>query len=413
MKIYKNTLINILGLAIPSLVAFPAMGYMGRALGVEKFGLYMLAFSLVGYAGIFDLGLTRAVIRAIAINDDDKKKNRAVIGTASWTVVALSLVAGGLIYIYSGYLAQILKVSEGSHSDAIRSFHILAFVIPPFLLGLVWFSYPEGSQDFITLNICKSISGVFISIIPVCIIIYKPSLESAVLGLLLARLLALLIAYIPCKQGLGRGFFRYEWRVLKELFSFGGWVTISNIISPIMVYSDRFILSHFIGADKVAFYTAPSEAVARMSIIPGALARTIFPFLSKLQADGISEAKKANKILLGTVILMSLPIFIMAKPILDLWLGNIYGEESTNILRVLIIGFIFNSIAQIPFSHIQACGRSKITAAIHLIELIPYLLVLIALVYWKGLLGAAIAWTLRVTIDYGIMVFFSLRISKI
>ena len=399
MKIYRNTLINVLGLVIPSLVAFPTMGCMGRVLGVEKFGLYMLAFSLVGYAGIFDMGLSRAVIRSIAMNDSDPDKCRTIIGTASRTVLALSLIATGLVFFLSKDIVHLLKVSDDSTADAIKAFQILAFVIPPFLLGLVWFSYPEGRQNFIKLNVCKSISGIMISIIPMLLIICNPCLSNAVLGLLVARYLALIPAYIPCKQELGNGFFKYEWSVLKELFSFGGWVTVSNIISPIMVYSDRFVLSSFIGADKVAFYTAPSEAVARMSIIPGALSRTIFPYLSKLQSEGISEAKKANVTLLCTVIIMSLPIFIMAKPILDLWLGNIYGEESTNILRVLIIGFIFNSIAQIPFSHIQACGKSRLTATIHLIEVIPYLLVFIGLVYCKGLLGAAIAWTLRVTID--------------
>lgn len=43
-------------------------GFIARSLGLEKFGLFTLAYALVGYAGIFDMGLSRAVIRAIAIN---------------------------------------------------------------------------------------------------------------------------------------------------------------------------------------------------------------------------------------------------------------------------------------------------------------------------------------------------------
>lgn len=36
-------------------------------IGVELFGLYTLAMIFIGYASIFDAGLTRAVVREIAL----------------------------------------------------------------------------------------------------------------------------------------------------------------------------------------------------------------------------------------------------------------------------------------------------------------------------------------------------------
>jgi len=61
---WKGTFLNLIGLVIPSVIAIPAMAVMARMLGVEKFGLFMLAFSLLGYASIFDGGLTRALFGA-------------------------------------------------------------------------------------------------------------------------------------------------------------------------------------------------------------------------------------------------------------------------------------------------------------------------------------------------------------
>lgn len=408
--IFKNSALNLLGMVIPTLVAIPAMGFMARILNPEQFGLFMLAFSVVGYASIFDGGLTRAVVRAVAGNNDNKAADRRVIGTATWTVLGLSACASVLIYGFAGQLVNFFNVSPHLERDACDAFEWLAFVMPPFLLGMVWFSYPEGQQKFFLLNSCKVMSGTLVALLPALALLFEPSLKAAIIGLLLARLSGLLFAYIPCRIGMGSGFFAFNLHVLKMLFSFGGWITFSNSISPLMAYADRFLLSNLLGAQEVAYYTAPSDAIARMSIVPGAVARTLFPLFSNRQIGIGSLASGAYKGLLLCTLLMVLPVFVFASPLLDLWLGSSYGAESSIILRILLLGFIFNSLAQIPFSKIQALGKSRLTAMIHLAELLPYLAILAALVYFFGLAGAAVAWTLRVIIDLLILEYFSRKV---
>jgi hypothetical protein len=69
-------------------------------------------------------------------------------------------------------------------------------------------------------------------------------------------------------------------------------------------------------------------------------------------------------------------------------------------------------MAQIPFARIQAHGNSRITAFIHLAEVVPYFAVLIILIDVWGINGAAVAWTIRVTADYLALEFFSRRIGN-
>ena len=40
----------------------------------------------------------------------------------------------------------------------------------------------------------------------------------------------------------------------KALLSFGGWITVSNIVSPLLVYVDRFVIWSFISMEAVAWY---------------------------------------------------------------------------------------------------------------------------------------------------------------
>ena len=161
----------------------------------------------------------------------------------------------------------------------------------------------------------------------------------------------------------------------------------------------------------VAFYTAPAEVIARISIIPGALARTIFPLFSGDLRQSYAVAADAYKGLLLAISVIALPIFIAAEPLLGLWLGDSYRHGSAGVLRILIIGFFFNALAQIPFARIQAHGKAKLTATLHVVELVPYLLILTVLVYYYGIYGAATAWSVRVIADCFALEYFSRKLG--
>ncbi|MCC2946192.1 polysaccharide biosynthesis C-terminal domain-containing protein, partial [Citrobacter freundii] len=76
------------------------------------------------------------------------------------------------------------------------------------------------------------------------------------------------------------------------------------------------------------------------------------------------------------------------------------------------VGYFFNSLAQIPFTSIQALGKAKITAIIHVFEVLPYLLLLYFCVVNYGIIGAAVAWTIRVTIDCFLLFIINYVISN-
>lgn len=66
---------------------------------------------------------------------------------------------------------------------------------------------------------------------------------------------------------------------------------------------------------------------------------------------------------------------------------------------ILSIGIWLNSIALVPYTLLHANGNPKLTALFHLFELLLYALALWWLAKHFGLIGAAIAWVLRVAID--------------
>jgi O-antigen/teichoic acid export membrane protein len=89
----------------------------------------------------------------------------------------------------------------------------------------------------------------------------------------------------------------------------------------------------------------------------------------------------------------------LAQDGLKLWLGPEFAEHSFRVLQLLAVGVFINSLALVPFTLLQGAGRPDLTATLHLIELPLYLGLLWWLISTRGIEGAAMAWTARVTVD--------------
>jgi len=84
---------------------------------------------------------------------------------------------------------------------------------------------------------------------------------------------------------------------------------------------------------------------------------------------------------------------------LTLWMGSEFADQSYQVASLIAIGVFFNSLGQAPLTLLQADGRVKLTAILHLFEFLIYTPILIWLILNYGIMGAASAWLIRVLID--------------
>jgi O-antigen/teichoic acid export membrane protein len=180
-------------------------------------------------------------------------------------------------------------------------------------------------------------------------------------------------------------------------------MTISNIVGPLMTFSDRFLLAALVSTTAVAYYATPYDVVTKLSIIPAALVSVLFPaFSSSLTNDPARATRLFGR---GTICIMlalfpsCLLIVTFAQPTLTLWLGAAFAQHSAHVLQWLAVGVFINSLAQIPFALVQAAGRPDLTAKLHLAELPCYFVGIWFLIRTDGIDGAAIAWVGRIIVD--------------
>jgi O-antigen/teichoic acid export membrane protein len=199
-----------------------------------------------------------------------------------------------------------------------------------------------------------------------------------------------------------------DWAVFRPLIAFGGWLSVSNVVSPLLVYLDRFFLGALIGVAAVGFYSAPFDGVIRLLIVPGAMVTALFPSVSGLNAvrDTVRMRTLYTAAVRNILLILILPaalIGIFGPELLRLWLGNAFAVESGRALQILAAGVLVNGLAHVPSAFLSAVGRPDVNAKFHVLELVIH----VPLAYWLirnfGITGAATAWTVRVTLDAALL----------
>ena len=391
----------------------PAMGYFARQMNTEAFGLLTLVMAFVGYASVLDGGFARAVVREIAYLGDDALNAEKILGTAIAVVSCLGILFGLLLWVCAPALVALIKVDAALEIEAVAGFRLTALMILPILLGMVWMAPMEARADFKRLNLMRSGGYLMVFGCAVVAVYGAPTFSAATMGLLIGRIAMALLGLISSRQVMGRFFYPFCRNALTHLMRFGGWLTVSSILSPAVYYLDRFVLSAFYGASAVAFYAAPSEATNKMLTLPGSVARALFPMLSA--AKGV-EAARLRRIAIilqaGLGLSLVIVIQIFGQDIAGIWLGRSYAQESGEIMKILVFGVLFNALSMISLIELQAMGRSKVTALVHLIEVVPLIILIVALTYFFGIKGTAVAWVGGTVMDWLLQSYFCRRARK-
>lgn len=400
MSLLKNSGWNILGTAISGVAMVLAMAYMARHLDLQSFGLLGLVLAVVGYASVLDGGFARAVVREIALLDADDARARQVLGTAIRIVALIGIAGAAMAWILAPWAVGLLDVNAAHTVDAVAGFRLTALMLPLVVLTMVWLAPLEGRHRFATLNQIRALGFSLMFGLSVAAVALTPSFLSAVCGLLLGRMLMALISWRASIRLLGGTAYEFDRESLQRLYQFGGWITVTNVVTPLLDYLDRFVLSIMGGASGIAYYAAPADAMQKMQALPGAVSRALFPMLSKQQRDK-SAALLKRAILMQAIIGLAVACLFMVagSEIVAAWLGEAYVTESTPVLQILAIGFLFNAMAWVPQTALQAQGFARQTALISLWQMAPYLFLLIGFTLLWGVIGAAVAWSVRAFMD--------------
>lgn len=414
MSLRRNTLWNLAGAGLPLLIGAITIPYLIKKAGVESFGVLTLIWALIGYFSLFDFGLGRALTQQVAAtrSSDQLANLPSLVKTGVWFTAVTGFAGGLILAALSPQLAENwLNVSESLQASARDALLLAAIGIPLTTVTTGLRGIIEAYEDFKVVSLLRiGLGAANFGLPAISVMTVGNSLAWMVASLIVARVIVLLahVWYANKKLPVGWASAQFSKTNIHNLLSFGAWMTVSNIVGPLMVTADRFFISAVLGATVVAYYTVPFEVVIRVLILPAALMSVMFPRLAAVIRLDPLEAKRLYRkciiIVTGALLPVCLVIALGSKFGLTLWLGEAFAEKSWAIVCVMALGILLNGIASVPFAAVQATGDARKTAYLHMFELVIYVPILYVSMKLFGLIGAAIAWTVRVAIDLVILV---------
>jgi O-antigen/teichoic acid export membrane protein len=390
------------------IVAVFSIPILIRGLGKDRFGVLTLAWALIGYASLFDLGLGRALTQLVAKKLGAGEHRE--VPTAVWTSLGLMLLLGMLgtavVVMASPWLVhRVLNVPEALQHETLGVFYLLGLSVPLVITTAGLRGVLEAHQHFGLINALRVPMGVYTFASPLMVLPFSRSLLPVVIVLVVGRLLAWAAHLVLCLRAVPamRRKIAWEAAAVGPLLRLGGWMTVSNTVSPLMVTLDRFLVGAMVSMTAVAYYATPYEIITKLLAVPAAVMGVMFPaFSTSFVQDRARTAVLYGRcikylfLILFPVVLLTV---VLAKDGLTLWLGADFAQHSFRVLQWLAVGVFLNSLAQVPFTLLQGGGRPDLTAKLHLIELPLYLLGLWWLISHYGIEGVAIAWTARMGVD--------------
>jgi O-antigen/teichoic acid export membrane protein len=418
--IAKNSIFNLLGLILPMVVGVITLPYVIKGIGTDGYGILSIAFLVLGYFSIFDLGLSRATVKFVAehLSPDQIHKVPGLV----WTSLTLLVGLGCMFGIIGAMLVPVMmtrffKMPPSFIGDARLSIVIMCLAMPIMLGTDALRGVLEAAQRFDLVNLVKVPASVLFSLSSALAVSMGISVPGMVLMLVLIRLTSMVVYLLLCFRVFPRLREKYEFsrEALGPLTIFGGWIMVSNITGPIFGYLERFMIASMLSVSLLTFYSVPFDLVGKTLIFPMSIIPSLFPYFSYHSTKGRKEVSDVTSRVAKYMLLVLTPaaavFFFFARQILQLWLGDQFANQSTTVMQLVALLFFLNAFALLPYTSVQALGRPELKAILDLLVLPLYALSAWWLMRRAGINGAALAKLFVTVVDFSALYIIASRLK--
>ena len=407
----RGLLVNALGMLLPIVASLAALPVLLHYFGPARFGAFALVLAVLAYLSVLDLGLGTAVTYRVAalLRESGRETEMAVlVRTAAIAAAAAGLACGAAAFLAAGPLASLMLDQQPElQREVTLCLQILALALPPIFVYAVTSGLLTAHGEFGKLNLTRVPAGMLGALLPALAAFWWNDLAVAAWMLLVMRYAAAAAQLLQCIR-LQPQLARHAgplWspQALRTLVGFGGWLAVSNVIGPFMLYMDRFYLARTTTAVEVGHYVAAYELASKILLLPALVLPVFFPmFVRSLAGKEAQDGELAVGLSAGMLLAAAVPACAaaaFAPELFRFWMRGMVPEVTVVAFQVLSGAAVVNCVAQVFFTRVQALGRTYLIARVHVAELVAYGVALWWLTSVHGVLGAAIAWAARVAVD--------------
>lgn len=409
LRILRNTGWNMLGTAAPIIAALFAVPLVLRTLGATEFGILAMGWVIMGYFAMFDLGLGRATTKFIAELRGKPELSRQLAEVA-WTSIHAHNLLGALscllfVAVTPWLVITVFSIPPELQPTAFTSFYWMAASLPFIIVSSCLRGILEAFNRFDATNKVRAISSLVNYAAPIVVLPFAYDLVLIIAIICISRALVLAALAIYCLREVPelhnpRG---VSLATTRQLFFFGGWVTVSSLITPVIMVTDRIFIAGIFDIASVSYYVVPYEIIIKLWILSASLMGAMFPVMSAMASRDTAGlwqlAIRAERYLIAASLPVIAFLLTFSRELLLVWVGSDFAEQSSAVAKWLALGMLFSIAAQAPITMVQTTNRPDLIAKLQLVQLPLFVGLAWYMVQQFGSVGAAMAWAGRACLE--------------
>ncbi len=420
-KISKNILYNFSGQVTLLILTIVTAPFIINSLGHDKYGIFTLAITVVGYFSILDLGLGTSIIKFISDSHSrqDKESLEKIINTSLTSYTVIGFLGAVLIILSTQFIVRgALHIPLTLIPLALSVFYISSLGFFVNMILTVFNSIPIALERMDITNSRNIIFGLLNTLGIVILLILGQDLLTVIIWSILVSVVATvsflkiifdLLPNIKIKFG-------FDKEIFVRLIKFGLFKSIVNISGQIVFQLDRLLIGIFLPIASVTFYTVPAILAQRGFSILFNVTSAFFPAISFSQAkDDKQRVKDLYLRMTKIIILLISPlmaiIFLLAEDILEIWLGSQFAYQSTSTLKILTLAYFLAAFSAPGVIVSDASNKPQIPAIFSIFSAAINLIAALILIPVLGIEGAA--WALVINFAVQVPVFLMIVHKKV
>lgn len=330
-----------------AVVAFFLTPVILHRLGDEAYGLWVLITTVVGYYGIFDIGVSSAIVRYVSQQSalGNREGVKMVVATAFYFFVSVCLLVIVSAFLLRPWLSHVLSVREDL-VGSFRSLFLLAGIVQGLSFPLLVFSGALQAAARYDQVYLMRIACLVVRVVAVVGALRAGGGLFAVGAAVILSNLLLYVLQVPAAcRAVPEISLNPKWvrkSVLCDMFRYGSVSLTVGIGQQLKTYIYPFLIAVFLSPAAVTLFSLPTKILAIPTEGIGTMTEFVNPIASQLETHkDFSTLRKLIQLSVQAAFLILAPLavllIVLGKELLSLWVGSQY-TSAYPLLVLLTLG---------------------------------------------------------------------------
>lgn len=369
--------------------------YAARMLGVEGYGVFSYAISLVALFGVFsDIGLTGLLTREAS----KKTENFSAYISTTFVLKLVFVLGTALAVIFFGSL-----VSTVPQANPILA--IVAILVAFDSLRGFCFSITRAQNRMEIEAGLDLATELFITLLGFLALTFYSTTIALSVAYMIGSGIGFFLILISLRKNFTNIFTHFDKSLVGTILQAAWPFALIGLLSGLMTSIDAVIIGHFLPPYDLGLYAAAQRPISILYLIPGFLNTSLLPIMANLL-----HAKETARV--GTILekafalsnAFALPVvaggIIIGGPVIVLLLGSDYAG-STLTFKLLLLTLPLTGLGMIISSALFSLNRQRAFVVASALGAITNIVLDIILIPKYGIAGSAVATLIALVVMNG------------